>query len=265
MSFGAWSSIISRLVIPQDATENDPRVVIDPYDPFMDPDFEVAGILLYFAAGRAFGITVEDSGGTVGQLRIGTSTDHEGEIGFPQMIQIDKAADSYDITVGIDADFVDVWASELVVEGLISWGGPGVFAATTKVDADTATYNDVNSSGFSATSGAPEVTFFMPPSGRVRFDMAVRSDADNAGEQYDADVEVRLSNLNGAVVHAPSVTDAQGISHYYDPAYPASTNQTGWRYFEGTPGQAYWAQLQLDTGGTNMDINEQVLMVAPLL
>lgn len=101
---GPWSSILRRLVIPQDAQVTDPRVVIDSQDPLIAL-INDAGISYYWDDGRGFVTGVERSGDgptAVGQWRLYGYADGVG-LGLSQFIDV-----SYD-PVSPENDGVVIW------------------------------------------------------------------------------------------------------------------------------------------------------------
>lgn len=80
---------LRRLVVPWGASGSTPRVVIDSDDPIIQAGSLDTGILLYWDNDRAFLISVENSGGTVGQFRIDGISEVPGESSWGQAIQLD--------------------------------------------------------------------------------------------------------------------------------------------------------------------------------
>lgn len=121
-------------------------------------------------------------------------------------------------------------------------------------------FNDFSTTGFEPTDPACELTFLAPTSGTVRFDMSIRIDADVNNERIQTDVEVRIDDDTGDVIHSPTVGDAQGIHVDFPIAGTSATNHPGFRFLEGLiPGRTYFAQLQHNT--SNIDIFHQSLAV----
>jgi hypothetical protein len=153
------------------------------------------------------------------------------------------------------------------INGPISWGSNSADPSISEFDQDPAEYSNFapGAGVFAATSAtdSPTVTFRMPPSGRCMFHMSAATDADANNEAYEADVQIRLTNAAGAVQHAPTTADGQGINYVYPTALAAFTNQCGWRYFTGTPNTVYWARLMI--ASATIDIRDQNLLVQPLL
>lgn len=113
---------------------------------------------------------------------------------------------------------------------------------------------------FTPTGTAATITFRVRRTGQGNIRIYVRADADAAGERFEADVEIRRDNSAGAIVHSPSVQDG-GIAWEWSATLGSNQNFYGERPFEPlalTPG-IYWAQLQFNTQGTNVDIAEQWL------
>lgn len=294
MSFGAWSSILRQLVIPQDASDAEPRVVIgddvpqelrDFYLNF-SPDFVVILAMIFWtsdtdywwmalvesptfpaftggSAGLAMGVT---HAGTVKE----TATQYTspfGLFGFTDVIgdQISMYASA---TPGSSTSptLVHVHGDLQVSAGEIWWMSDDGGISRAMFDRDTNTYENFTSSGFAPTNStnSPSFLFHIPPSGRGKITMGVRADADTADERFKADVEIRESSPGGPVVHSPTTADAQGIEVYYSSHKPSAENWPGWRYLD-LPSGRYWAQLQIDTLGTTIDITDQALMYEPLL
>lgn len=121
-------------------------------------------------------------------------------------------------------------------------------------------FEDFSTTDYEPTEPAVEVTFIAPSSGIVRFTVSDRIDADVPNERIRTDIQVRITDAEGTVVHSPTVTDAQGIHVDFPDDGSIRTNWPGWRYLSGlTPGQTYWAQLRHNTAG--MDILGQSLTV----
>lgn len=122
------------------------------------------------------------------------------------------------------------------------------------------TFDNFSTTGFEPTSPALELTFIAPTSGIVRFDMSIRVDADMANERIIADVEVRLTDSSGAVIHSPTDVDAQGIKVDFPVAGSTFTNHPGFRFLDGLiPGRTYFAQLQFTT--SEIDLADQTVAV----
>lgn len=138
--------------------------------------------------------------------------------------------------------------------------------STAQYAEDSTSYTDFNSATFTPTANAPEITFVMPPSGKGTIRMFVRSDADVNNEQYRADVIIKDNNSGGTTRHNPSATSG-GIEKFYGAALASSEDYYGERPLEPianlTPGNTYWAQLQINTVGTNMDIAFQWIRFNP--
>lgn len=140
----------------------------------------------------------------------------------------------------------------------------GGCCVTPVYDRDAASHGNFNTAVFTPTTGAPEITFVVRRTGQGNIRMYVRADADAAGEQFSADVEIRENGPAGTIVHSPGV-EAGGIQHEWDPAFRHNTNHYGDRPIEelGLAAGTYWAQLQIDTAGTNVDIADQWLRFGP--
>lgn len=123
-------------------------------------------------------------------------------------------------------------------------------------------FEDFSTTDYEPSEPAVAVTFIAPSSGIVRFTTSDILDADPtpAIERIRTDVEVRITDAEGTVVHSPTVTDAQGIHVDFPEDDNVRTTWPGWRYLSGlTPGQMYWAQLQHNS--PNIDLLGQVLIV----
>lgn len=135
-----------------------------------------------------------------------------------------------------------------------------------KYDDDTTTIQNHNSLGYFPTGNAPEFTFVASKSGNGNIRMFVKADSDFQDERFSADVEIREDNSGGAVVHSPEDSSG-GIRVYYEVVDKPSVES-----FYGdrplgplglTPGATYWAQLQIDTQGTDIDLFAQWIMYEP--
>lgn len=144
-------------------------------------------------------------------------------------------------------------------------------AASVFADSPQDTQN-FNVSGFAAAPGAPSFNFFVPGTGKCRFDMLVRTDADadNIPARFQVDVRIAVGDVGGSTVHSPS-SSTGGIEVYYEIDKPSAENFPGWRHIVLDPfgGDAeeghYSAILLMDTLGTNIDIFYQALLYTPLL
>lgn len=142
-------------------------------------------------------------------------------------------------------------------------------AASVFADSPQDTQN-FNTSGFAAAPGAPSFNFFVPGTGKCKFDMMVRTDAEAAGERFQVDVLIAKGDVGGSAVHSPNVGTG-GIAHLFDPPKTFAENFPGWRYIELDPFGGdeeeghYSAILLMDTLGTDMDIFYQALLYTPLL
>lgn len=125
-------------------------------------------------------------------------------------------------------------------------------------------FEDFVSSGFSPTSPAPTITFDLRFGSHGTITMFVRADADATGERFSADVRIRRNDSTGTQVYAPSAVIA-GIEWYWDPGFPAFTNFYSARPLEplNLDSGTYWAQLEIDTLGTNIDLTEQWIRFGP--
>lgn len=113
---------LRRLVVPWGASGATPRVVIDSDDPFIQELSADTGILLYWDQGRAFMISVENSGGVLGQFRISGVSDVPGESSWLQGFQMDhdptNAVDGNEITIGRDTTNVTFFADNVNIGGI---------------------------------------------------------------------------------------------------------------------------------------------------
>lgn len=76
MADGDWTADLDELVIPPDATDNDPRVYIGPNDPYAVAFGQAASIVFYWGADRAFMLSVEDLGNS-GEFHLWSFDDDE--------------------------------------------------------------------------------------------------------------------------------------------------------------------------------------------
>lgn len=131
-------------------------------------------------------------------------------------------------------------------------------------DEDEAHYGNFSSADFTPTSGAPEITFELRFGSHGTINMFIGADADAAGEELRADVRIRTNDSTGTLVRAPNIVDG-GIAWFFDPAKPAFENFYGERPLEPlelSPG-TYWAQLEVFTDSTTIDIRHQWLRFGP--
>lgn len=117
MPDGWESGGLTEITIPGDAGPNDPRVYVGQDDPLLTAINQDAGIVLYWANGRAFVISVEASGGPDhGQLHIWSNDEING---LKQLIDLDHDVPSDSATVNLgqggSAQAVDVTLSGDVI------------------------------------------------------------------------------------------------------------------------------------------------------
>lgn len=134
----------------------------------------------------------------------------------------------------------------------------GCCCVTSVYDRDPNTYGNFNTAVFTATAAAPEITFRVQRAGQGNIRIFFRADADAAGERAEADVEIRRDGPSGTVVHTPVASDG-GVAWEWDPGLGSNQNLYGDRPLEpiGLAPGTYWAQLQVNTHGTNIDIDDQ--------
>lgn len=122
-------------------------------------------------------------------------------------------------------------------------------------------HTNFNSGSFAAASPPCNMTGVAGTSGRVYIPMFIRIAADGSGEYVEASVEVRETDGSGTVVHSPSEA-VEGID--YRPATSLNQNMPGWVYLSGlTPGQVYWTEMKINSGGNSIDVLEQVILWMP--
>lgn len=123
-----------------------------------------------------------------------------------------------------------------------------------------------NTEEFEPTSPALEITFIAPQSGKGRIDIHTSLDADSVGDRIEWDVEIRRDNSGGDLFSAAGSPISGGVGRWFwDPDFPFRNNYTVMKYIEGmTPGATYWAQLQFNTIGTDMDISQQAMLYTPI-
>lgn len=123
---------------------------------------------------------------------------------------------------------------------------------------DPDNYDNFNQIGFAPTANAPEITFRVRASSHGNIRIYVAADADALNEELKADVEIRDDDSAGTIRHSPNVTTG-GIAYIFDPDFPQNLTFYGDRPLEplGLAPGIYWAQLQISTDGTNMDIAHQ--------
>lgn len=129
---------------------------------------------------------------------------------------------------------------------------------------DPDNYDNFSTAGFAPTANAPEITFELRFGSHGTIDMWLRVDSDAAGEQWFADVEIRENDGAGAIVHSPGFGDG-GAQRVYTGATGAAEGVYGARPLEklGLSPGTYWAQLQVNTTGTNVDIFHQWIRFGP--
>lgn len=131
---------------------------------------------------------------------------------------------------------------------------------------DTTTITNPSSTTYSAGSPAVSVTFTAPTSGRVLLIVGGGCGNSATADRIFLSPEVRLTNVSGAVVLTPSVTN-RGFSS----DICSSTHSYGSResVLEGlTPGQVYFARVMYavsaDPGAQTADIAARDIGVVPL-
>lgn len=131
-------------------------------------------------------------------------------------------------------------------------------------DEDEANYGNFSSADFTPTSGAPEITFELRFGSHGNIRIYVAADADAVNEELKADVEIRRNGPSGTIVHSPDIITG-GIAYIFDPDFPQNLTFYGDRPLEplGLAAGTYWAQLQISTDGTNMDIAHQWIRFGP--
>ena len=123
-------------------------------------------------------------------------------------------------------------------------------------------FTNFSTSDFEPTEPGVALTFIAPSSGVVRLAVSERLNADDPNERIRSDVEIRITDAEGTVVHSPTVTDAQGIHMDFPTEPDAGLYATfpGWRYVSGLePGQTYWVQLQHNTAGMNLEAQNLIV------
>lgn len=125
-------------------------------------------------------------------------------------------------------------------------------------------YSNFNEVGFVPTANAPEITFTVKQRSHGNIRIYVAADADAVNEELKADVEIRRNGPSGTIVHSPDVITG-GIAYIFDPDFPQNLTFYGDRPLEplGLAAGTYWAQLQISTDGTNMDIAHQWIRFGP--
>lgn len=124
-------------------------------------------------------------------------------------------------------------------------------------------FTNFSTTGWEPTTTSTELTFVAPTLSIVRITIGIRIDADLDDERIETDVQVRLHNALGAIIHSPSITDGQGLREDFPSgslSVNVSKNRVGWRYLTSLrAGQQYWVQLQHRTA--NIDIDDQYVTV----
>lgn len=141
---GPWSSLLRQLIIPEDAGPDDPRVVISSNDPIAQSLDQEAAILFYWADGRAFMLSVEQSGGPdVGQLHIWSIDETPGSL--KQLVDI-----THDVVNGSAHIRIAQAAQDNNVEDVLYGGIVVDLSSTNPADQST---NDVRAFGQSLPRG----------------------------------------------------------------------------------------------------------------